>query len=102
MADSTAAAADAGICACCCIIIVSGLQTWCNLHAFGADGPSCCGGQRGCCGDRCASCFDHDDFDERLRKDQERKQDDKPISTQPPHTQEMTVQDQSECIDKPS
>ncbi|KAL4076898.1 hypothetical protein V8B97DRAFT_1867001 [Scleroderma yunnanense] len=103
MADSTAVAVDAGICACCCIVIESGLQTWCNLHAFGADGCSCCGGQRGCCGDRCASCFDHDDFDERLREDQEQKRanNDKPVSAQPPLTQEMSVQVQSESTDKP-
>lgn len=71
--------------------------------AFGADGPSCCGGQKGCCGDRCASCFDHDDFDERLKKDQERKQaSDVPISAQPPPIQEMAVQDKSESVDKAS
>ncbi|KAI6145308.1 hypothetical protein BKA82DRAFT_994818 [Pisolithus tinctorius] len=97
--DSSAATADGGICASCCLICVSALQTWCNLHAFGAD---CCGGQRGCCGNLCASCFDHDDFDERLKRDQERRQGDQPVSAQPSPAQEMSVPTKSEATGKPS
>ncbi|KAG6331077.1 hypothetical protein ID866_8014 [Astraeus odoratus] len=85
------------------IVITSALQTWCNLHAFGAD--CCrCGGPRGFCGDRCASCFDHDDFDERLREDQVRKQkaENEAVTAQPPPAKEMSVPEPSEISAKPS
>ncbi|KAF8842828.1 hypothetical protein BDN67DRAFT_965251, partial [Paxillus ammoniavirescens] len=84
--------ADAGIFACCCICITTALQTWCNLHAFGAN-VRCCGGQQGCCGCCCDSSFNEDDFDERMKKERARKERDnnEPVDSQPAPTQGMSV-----------
>ncbi|KIJ63649.1 hypothetical protein HYDPIDRAFT_113148 [Hydnomerulius pinastri MD-312] len=90
----SAVEADAGIFGCCCVCIVASLQTWCNLHAFGAD-TKCCGGPRGCCHSCFSSSFDEDDFDERMKQDQARKQGDvdKPVDSQPAPSQGMSVTD---------
>ncbi|KAH7882950.1 hypothetical protein F5I97DRAFT_153857 [Phlebopus sp. FC_14] len=91
---------EASVCGCCALFITSSLEAWCNLHAFGAD-IKCCGGQRGCCGRCCDSSFDKDDFDERIKKHQERQREnhDIPVAAQPLPTPKMIVPDNTAPAD---
>jgi len=85
MADS----AEAGIAACCGLCAFSALQSWCNIHAFGAD---CCGGPQGCCGSCFDSSFNDDDFDERAKNAQANNgADAEPVDSQPAPSQDMST-----------
>ncbi|KAH7928330.1 hypothetical protein BV22DRAFT_1030820 [Leucogyrophana mollusca] len=80
------------LCGGCCLVLGSALTTWCNLNAFGAN-VNCCS-QRGCCGCCCQSSFDDDNFDEQMKREMERTQQDrpvKPVDTQPVPSQNMSA-----------
>jgi len=61
------------------------MESWCVIHAFGADVRCCPGGPRGCCGSCCDASFDKDDLDERMKKKEQAKDaaNPEPVTSQP-------------------
>jgi len=55
----------------CGIVIFSALNTWCNTHAFGANGCGNSNSTAGCCGSCFDKSFNEDRFDEQVKEDSE-------------------------------